>query len=64
MTDKLTQADLDAAWLLENMPDATEDDIDYFVERVALLVHMAGNDEEEAREKSLWYLRKVERLKK
>jgi hypothetical protein len=63
MSEELTNAEIDAAWLFDELPDATENEIEYFCERVAMLEHMAGNEVDDARKKSLFYLKNNRRNK-
>ena len=52
MNDKMSAAEQDKIWLLQQIPDVTENEIDEFVERVSICWADAGLDEETAREVS------------
>lgn len=44
---------VDIDWLLERMPEANENQIEAFQERVSIMTIDAGIDEEEARNKAI-----------
>jgi hypothetical protein len=39
----------DKEWLLDRVPDASESELEYFLERVAIYIHDAHMDEMDAR---------------
>lgn len=53
--------DLDTKWLLEKKPDATEKEIDMFIEKVSYLIECLGTEEGRAR---LYVLSMMEHSKK
>lgn len=56
MSVNLNDSERDEAWLLAIHPDADDDQVENFLERVAIAVHDAGMGESEARE---WAERRV-----
>jgi hypothetical protein len=40
----------DREWLLERIPDASDSELEYFLERVAMYIHDAHMDEMDARQ--------------
>ena len=57
MAGNLCPGERDAIWLLSKQPEATEDDICDFIERVGL-ISGDHDDEEKAREAALGFLQK------
>jgi hypothetical protein len=56
MAGNLCPGERDAIWLLSKRPEATEDDICDFIERVGLILGDHDDDEETAREAALGFL--------